>query len=355
MTWMVVLAVVLAAALVALVGVVGALVYQTANRLDRLHVRYDLSWQALDGALARRAVVARAVAVDAYGGAGQTSPEGTRLAALADAAERAPRQTREECENELSAALAMVDPASLPSALIAELADAEARVLLARRFHNDAVRDTLALRERPMVRLLRLGGTAALPAYFEIAERSDAAGRGDDGTAGRRTSARVVLLDDAGAVLLLCGSDPANPSFPDGAAPRWWFTVGGRVRPGERLAQAAARELAEETGLQVTPADMIGPIWRRDAVFDFNGSVIDSQEFFFVYRTGRFEPSVVGRSALERRYIHGHRWCDAADIAELVAAGETVYPLQLGELLADASALTGSVASGSRRPVQPIR
>ena len=26
--------------------------YQTANRLDRLHVRYDLSWQALDSALA---------------------------------------------------------------------------------------------------------------------------------------------------------------------------------------------------------------------------------------------------------------------------------------------------------------
>ena len=61
--------------------------FQTANRLDRLHVRYDLSWQALDGALARRAVVARAVAVDAYGG----GPDGKRLAALAGAAERAPR------------------------------------------------------------------------------------------------------------------------------------------------------------------------------------------------------------------------------------------------------------------------
>ena len=56
--------VVLAAAIVLVV----AWAFQTANRLDRLHVRYDLSWQALDGALARRAVVARAVAVDAYGG-----------------------------------------------------------------------------------------------------------------------------------------------------------------------------------------------------------------------------------------------------------------------------------------------
>ena len=167
MTWVIIAILVF----VALVALVGAWAYRTANRLDRLHVRYDLSWQALDGALARRAVVARAVAIDAYGGA---AVEGRRLAALADAAEGAPRHARESCENELSAALAMVDPASLPAGLIAELADAEARVLLARRFHNDAVRDTLALAERPLVRAFRLGGTAALPSYFEIVERPHA-------------------------------------------------------------------------------------------------------------------------------------------------------------------------------------
>ena len=319
--------IVLVIALVVLLAVLvvgGFRAYETANRLDRLHVRYDLSWQALDGALARRAVVARAVA--ASSGAPQ-------LAALADAAERAPRQAREACENTLSAALAMVDPASMPAGLIAELADAEARVLLARRFHNDAVRDTLALRERGLVRLLRLGGTAALPSYFEIAERSQAAAQS------KRTSARVVLVDETGAVLLLCGSDP---SLPAGTAPRWWFTVGGQAGDDESLAEAAARELAEETGLHVDPSGMIGPIWRRDAVFDFNGAAIDSEEFFFVHQTRRFEPSTTGRTELENRYIHCHRWCDTADIADLVAAGETVYPLQLSELLTEAIALAGT-------------
>ncbi len=218
MMWLVVAALVVALVLLLLVG---TWAYQTAHRLDRLHVRYDLSWQALDGALARRAVVARAVAVDAYG----AGPEGKRLKALADTAEKAPRAAREAAENELSGALALVDPASLPVTLVAELADAEARVLLARRFHNDAVRDTLTLRERPAVRWLRLGGTAALPNYFEIAEQADR----DVGMVSRRTSARVVLLDDDGAVLLLCGSDPA---LPDGPAPRWWFTVGGAVPAG---------------------------------------------------------------------------------------------------------------------------
>ena len=341
MVWLVVLLVVLGSVLL----LTGSWAYLTANRLDRLHVRYDLSWQALDGALARRAVVARAVAVDAYG----REPEGRRLAALADAAERADRPAREAAENALSAALTLVDPVSLPTALVAELADAEARVLLARRFHNDAVRDTLALRERPMVRLLHLGGTAALPTYFEIAERVGPAAR-DTGSTDSRVSARVVLLDEDGRVLLLRGSDPARAG-----SRRWWFTVGGAVEPGEHLADAAARELFEETGLSVAAAELVGPVWRRDAIIDFNGAVMRSEEYFFVHRTRGFEPSTAGHNALERRYIHGFRWCDETMIAELAAGGESVYPLQLGELLTQAGELADMRGTGPGTQPQPIR
>jgi len=165
-----------------------------------------------------------------------------------------------------------------------------------------------------------------------------------------RTSARVILLDEDGAVLLFCGSDPATAD-----APRWWFTIGGAVEPGEVLADAAAREITEETGLQVIPAELVGPVWRREAVFEFDGSVIHSEELFFVHRTGRFEPSTGGHTELERRTIHGHRWCDATMIAELVAKGETVYPLQLGELLEEANVLADGRGAVPRRQLQSIR
>ena len=338
--------------MVALVGVavvivaalVSAWLLATANRLNRLHVRYDLSWQALDAALARRSVVARAVAAD-LDSRGQ---DVRGLAALADAAERAPRADREAAENELSTALAGVDHGGLPATLDAELADAEARVLLARRFHNDAVRDTRALGERPSVRLLHLGGHARIPAYFEIAERAAEPVTTPVTTPGSvpgelRVSARVVLLDESGCVLLLRGSDPAATAAD---ARRWWFTVGGQVLDGEPIAECALRELTEETGLSADPSSLVGPVWRRDAMINFNGSVMRSREFFFVYRTRRFEPSTGGRTDLEHRYIHGHRWCDARTISELATAGETVYPLQLGELLAGADGMADLGSAG---------
>jgi hypothetical protein len=161
-----------AALLVAAAGAVGAI--RAATRLDRLHVRTDAAWAALDVALCRRARAVRALDGSA---ALHCAAEAALLAGLdsafgngSDLAHRAGVAVREEVENELGRALAVLDRRGLESACAGWLVDAEQRAVISRRVYNDAVRDTLALRSRRMVRWLRLAGTAPLPRYFEIAE-----------------------------------------------------------------------------------------------------------------------------------------------------------------------------------------
>jgi hypothetical protein len=81
-----------------------------------------------------------------------------------------PRVDPEAAANALGRALARLDRAALPADVRAALVDAEQLLVLARRVHNDAVRDTLGLRSHRLVRWLRLAGTAPMPAYFEIAD-----------------------------------------------------------------------------------------------------------------------------------------------------------------------------------------
>jgi hypothetical protein len=136
------------------------------RRLDRLHVRTDAARAGLEAALERRAAAAL-IAADADPGEGAG---GLRAAVAAARAARGPAGDREAAENVLGRALASLDRTVLPPPLLAELVDAEQLLILARRVHNDAVRDTLGLRARRLVRWLHLAGTAPLPAYFEIAD-----------------------------------------------------------------------------------------------------------------------------------------------------------------------------------------
>lgn len=326
--------VVVIAVVVVLLLVTALVAIGRARRLDRLHVRVDAARLGLVAALDRRAAVVRAVAATAPPSA--LSPTDRRaLRAAARAVEAAGEgESREAAENDLVARRAPLETATLPPDLSAELADADARVVVARRIHNDAVRDTRALRGRRMVRALRLAGTAPYPEYFEIAEPAADTGPvgsdGDaDGPAVARDAARIVVLDPDERVLLFEGVDPARPTE------TFWFTPGGGVEPGEEPAGAATRELREETGL--TAGELAGPVWVRDVMFSHDGVSYAARELFFLLRVDPTpEIDVSGFTELERRTVRRHRWWTRTELAATV---DVVYPRQLGDLLGDPGSL----------------
>jgi hypothetical protein len=142
----------------------------TLTRLDRLHARVDAAQAAMDAQLVRRAAALLHVAESAD----SHLPDDLRVgyeriatraltAAEADAA-------REDAENAVGRAVRELAgrPEPLRAEAAGELQEAAARVLIARRFYNDAVRDTRALRARRLPRLFRMAGRRAMPQFFDI-------------------------------------------------------------------------------------------------------------------------------------------------------------------------------------------
>ena len=146
-------------------------------------------------------------------------------------------------------------------------------------------------------------------------------------TARLRPTSRVLVLDPQQRVLLL-GSRGPTPA--PGAPVRFWYTPGGGVEDGEDLRSAAVRELAEEIGLRVAPADLEGPVWLRRHVSWWGETEVDSRETFFVLRDVVHDVDASGRTPEELLDDEPHRWWT---LAELTDAAVPFAPGELATVL----------------------
>lgn len=69
-----------------------------------------------------------------------------------------------------------------------------------------------------------------------------------------RLAVSAVVLDAAGRVLLIERGKPPGEGL--------WSVPGGRVELGEAVAEAVAREVREETGLEVTVGELVAVVER---------------------------------------------------------------------------------------------
>jgi 8-oxo-dGTP pyrophosphatase MutT (NUDIX family) len=187
-----------------------------------------------------------------------------------------------------------------------------------------------ALRDSPVApQTMGRGLEEDLPYFLSAA----AAGRHAAGLTAERTRyeverscVRVVLRDGDGRILLF------RAELASMAAGHWWELPGGGIEAGESYVDAAVREIREETGLQITPAQVGPPRWRRSATWTARGIRRLQHEVVVGVDLQAARPPITGtgRTAEELADYTGSRWWE---VAELLASSERFYPGRLRELL----------------------
>lgn len=98
---------------------------------------------------------------------------------------------------------------------------------------------------------------------------------------------------------------------------RFWLTIGGGAERGETLAEAAAREMREEAGIDVDPADLGEPIGTTVVEYSLFALLpVTQRQTYFALAVDDAEVSFAHQSLLERLTIERHEWLSADELEQ---------------------------------------
>lgn len=146
-----------------------------------------------------------------------------------------------------------------------------------------------------------------------------------------RNAVRVVLIDGGGRILLLHTRDLRDTEFTSA-----WELPGGGMETGESYLEAAAREVREETGIQLAPAAISAPLWQRDVLYTYRGQRRLQHESIAVARIAALAPvvSTTVTVEFEPEDHFEHRWWTPLEIENARARFfPRSLPLQLARVL----------------------
>jgi ADP-ribose pyrophosphatase YjhB (NUDIX family) len=141
----------------------------------------------------------------------------------------------------------------------------------------------------------------------------------------RRRAARVLLLNEAGEILLFRFVHRRGAL----AGYSYWATPGGEVEADETYEAAAIRELREETGMVIHGVG--GEICRRSFPLQLaDGERVIAEERFFRVQAPHSRLSREGWTPLEIEVMAEHRWWSQDDLAN---TQDLVFPEGLLDIL----------------------
>jgi 8-oxo-dGTP pyrophosphatase MutT (NUDIX family) len=139
-----------------------------------------------------------------------------------------------------------------------------------------------------------------------------------------RRTARILVFDESGALLLL------KTHWGRRTLAARWLTPGGGIDPGETAHEAAVRELFEETGQRV--GSLGEPVAHRLIELPPAEEYQARDATYFVLRTRRFEVADHDWTDSERGDIVGIRWFTPE---ELAVSGDDFDPEDVRGILAE--------------------
>ncbi|HXW06970.1 MAG TPA: NUDIX domain-containing protein [Vicinamibacterales bacterium] len=145
-----------------------------------------------------------------------------------------------------------------------------------------------------------------------------------------RDTVKVVLLNDADELLLMCMDDPTIRGIGEEYQGRFWTLIGGRIEEGEALVEAAAREILEETGLAREVVDFGPVVWYGTLDLILRGEPTHIVQQFIVARTGVRTVSLDHLTEEEAGVVTQVEWFS---MDRLVWGDEIVYPTILPDVL----------------------
>lgn len=138
----------------------------------------------------------------------------------------------------------------------------------------------------------------------------------------KRPAARLLVTDPLGRLLLFRFTPDDRPPF--------WVTPGGAVDRGETFAQAARRELREETGLDLEPGPLVAV--RHVRFVTLQGVEVEAEERYYAVPVADARIDTAGHTDIERAFMLTHRWWTPE---ELAAHDEAWFPVDLIDIWRD--------------------